>query len=257
MSRNTDNCAACNNPVTGAATVARDRKYHQDCFKCTTCGDVLTGEFFDKGGFPYCRKDYERRGGYTCGICKKLIEGTTIDDHEGGFYHDTCFACQKCNGSVVDGYFYVHGKRLCARCNAVNNVERAPTMKELGHCASCCKRFNAGEEYQEVKELRYHPNCLKCYYCKKVIDEAHEKYEYEQVTNILLNFCCQRCLSSGQPDRCHGCNKIIVVNPATSAFGKPYHTKCFKCSKCSREIKTSEPYVKDNNRAVCTNCHGK
>jgi len=249
-------CGACNKTVYGAATVALNRKYHPACFKCTTCNELLTGEFYDVAGSPYCRHDYEQRNLQTCGICsKKIANGvTTINDLEGNYYHDTCFVCEKCRGSVVEGYFNYRGQRVCAHCNVSTNVERAPVMTELGHCSTCYKRFSPGDEYSSVKGLKYHPACIKCYFCKKVIDEAREKYEYEQVTNILLNFCCQNCLSSGRPDRCAECFKIILVNSATSAFGKQFHTKCFKCSKCSRQIKTSEVYVKDNNRAICTNC---
>lgn len=249
-----NSCGACGSTVTGAATVAFNKKYHPNCFRCETCGDALTGEFYDYGGRAYCRRDFETKHLHPCGICHRPIEGGTIDDREGNYYHDTCFICERCNGSVVDGYFYVGGKRLCAVCKVSHNVDHAPVMKEMGHCAVCCKRFNAGEEYSSVKDLKYHPSCIKCHYCKKIIEEAREKYEYEQVTQILLNFCCQNCLSAGRPDRCFECNKIIIVNSNTTEFGRTFHTKCFKCSKCSRVIATSESYVKSNNRAICKTC---
>jgi len=249
-------CGACYKTVFGAATVALNRKYHPSCFKCSTCGELLTGEFYDQGGRPFCKKDFERRNLQACGLCTKTIENGSgsIHDREGNYYHDTCFICQKCNGSVVEGYFIVKGKRLCPHCNVDHNVEHKPAMTELGHCSSCCKRFSPGDAYLTVKDLRYHPPCVKCHYCKKVIDERREKYEYEQVTQILLTFCCENCIASGHADRCSGCGKIILVNSSTSAFGKPIHTKCFKCSKCTRIIKTTETFIKDGERPVCTEC---
>jgi len=249
-------CGACNKTVFGAATVALSKKYHPSCFKCTTCGDLLTGEFYDQGGRPFCKKDFEKKHLPSCGICGTTIDSTTtkISDREGNYYHDTCFVCDKCKGSVVEGYFTVGGRRLCAHCNVSNNVDRAPIMTELGHCSTCYKRFSPGDVYSTVKDLKFHPTCVKCHFCKKIINESSEKYDYEQVTHILLSFCCQNCIQSGRPDYCTGCAKIIMVNPATTAFGKPYHTKCFKCSRCSRIIKTTETYVKDNDRAICMDC---
>jgi len=249
-------CGSCSKVVYGAATVALNRKYHPDCFKCTTCGDALTGEFYEVAGHPFCKRDYAQKNLPTCGLCSQKIDNgaTTIFDREGNSYHDTCFCCDRCKGSVVEGYFNVRGQRLCPHCNVANNEERKPIMTELGHCSTCYKRFQPGDEYSSVQNLKYHPPCIKCYYCKKVIDESRDKYEYERVTDILLNFVCQNCLSSGRPDRCAECHKIIIVNSATSAFGKPFHTKCFKCSKCSRQIHSSEVYVKDGNRAICTSC---
>jgi len=127
-------------------------------------------------------------------------------------------------------------------------------MKDLGHCTGCYKRLTPGEAYYTVKGLRYHHNCLKCHFCKKAIVEDKEKYEYETATNILLNFCCQACLAADRADRCYECREIIVVNPASSAFGRPYHTKCFRCLRCNREIPSSEAFIKDNNRPLCIKC---
>lgn len=138
-------CGTCNNVVYGTATVALDRKFHPDCFKCVICTAQLTGEFYDIHGRPHCKRDYERMLLPTCGICSKPIEGTQVHDREGNYYHDMCFRCQKCNGSVVEGYFIVAGKRLCPHCNVDNNIDKAPERQELGHCSTCYKRFAHGD----------------------------------------------------------------------------------------------------------------
>jgi len=247
-----DMCGGCNKVVRGTATLALERKFHPDCFKCVVCATPLTGEFYDIAGMPHCRKDYKRSQLPTCGICSKAVEGNQVHDREGNFYHDTCFVCDKCRGSLVEGYFTIGDKKLCPRCNVSNNVELAPVREELGHCASCYKRFAAGEAYSTVQGNKYHPGCIKCNFCKKVLSSGN--YEWEQVTSIVLTFSCPSCISAGRADRCAACNKIIIANSNCSAFGKMFHTACFKCSKCSRLIKTAETYVKENDQPVCAQC---
>ncbi len=52
-----NNCAACNTELKeGQALFALDRYWHLWCFRCTMCGQVLSGEYMGKEGKPYCEK---------------------------------------------------------------------------------------------------------------------------------------------------------------------------------------------------------
>ena len=48
--------------------------------------------------------------------------------------------------------------------------------------------------------------------------------------------------------RCGGCNKAITEDGCT-AFGKVYHTACFKCCICKQKI--SGKYFEKNGKPIC------
>eukprot|EP01097_Dermamoeba_algensis_P005128 TRINITY_DN3264_c0_g1_i1.p1 TRINITY_DN3264_c0_g1~~TRINITY_DN3264_c0_g1_i1.p1 ORF type:complete len:489 (-),score=103.65 TRINITY_DN3264_c0_g1_i1:399-1865(-) len=49
-------CGGCNTPITsGKILQVLDKHWHSTCFKCTRCSSLLSSEFFDMDGSPYCR----------------------------------------------------------------------------------------------------------------------------------------------------------------------------------------------------------
>ena len=48
----------CNKPIQEDGCTAFGKVYHKACFKCHACKQKIQGKFFERGGKPYCEKDY-------------------------------------------------------------------------------------------------------------------------------------------------------------------------------------------------------
>ncbi|EDL01772.1 actin-binding LIM protein 1, isoform CRA_b [Mus musculus] len=74
------NCAGCGRDIkNGQALLALDKQWHLGCFKCKSCGKVLTGEYISKDGSPYCEKDYQGLFGVKCEACHQFITGKVLE----------------------------------------------------------------------------------------------------------------------------------------------------------------------------------
>uniref|UniRef100_A0A2K6M5L0 Actin binding LIM protein 1 n=1 Tax=Rhinopithecus bieti TaxID=61621 RepID=A0A2K6M5L0_RHIBE len=74
------NCAGCGRDIkNGQALLALDKQWHLGCFKCKSCGKVLTGEYISKDGAPYCEKDYQGLFGVKCEACHQFITGKVLE----------------------------------------------------------------------------------------------------------------------------------------------------------------------------------
>ena len=52
------NCGICKKLITDEGMTAFGKFYHKDCFKCCVCKQKISGKFFERGGKPYCAKDF-------------------------------------------------------------------------------------------------------------------------------------------------------------------------------------------------------
>lgn len=67
-------CGACNLPLAGAAsTDALGQSWHQKCFRCKSCGDLLTSNYSDVNGDPYCD---------DCGRKVKAVSAANAESEE-------------------------------------------------------------------------------------------------------------------------------------------------------------------------------
>jgi hypothetical protein len=73
-----DTCAYCELPIQDSMVDILNQKWHVDCFRCTACDCVLTGNFVPYENLPYCRSDYLKRAGLICGGCGEFIEKGNI-----------------------------------------------------------------------------------------------------------------------------------------------------------------------------------
>ncbi|XP_047615790.1 actin-binding LIM protein 1-like isoform X2 [Phacochoerus africanus] len=74
------NCAGCGRDIkNGQALLALEKQWHLGCFKCKSCGKVLTGEYISKDGAPYCEKDYQGLFGVKCEACHQFITGKVLE----------------------------------------------------------------------------------------------------------------------------------------------------------------------------------
>ncbi|XP_054279165.1 leupaxin-like [Macrosteles quadrilineatus] len=49
------NCRSCGERITGSILTALNETWHQECFKCTNCEEIIgLKEFTERDGKPYC-----------------------------------------------------------------------------------------------------------------------------------------------------------------------------------------------------------
>ncbi|XP_029788491.1 actin-binding LIM protein 1 isoform X15 [Suricata suricatta] len=107
------NCAGCRRDIkNGQALLALEKQWHLGCFKCKSCGKVLTGEYISKDGAPYCEKDYQGLFGVKCEACHQFITGKVLEAGD-KHYHPSCARCSRCNQMFTEGEeMYLQGSTV-------------------------------------------------------------------------------------------------------------------------------------------------
>ncbi|XP_015451833.1 actin-binding LIM protein 1 isoform X4 [Pteropus alecto] len=107
------NCAGCGRDIkNGQALLALEKQWHLGCFKCKSCGKVLTGEYISKDGAPYCEKDYQALFGVKCEACHQFITGKVLEAGD-KHYHPSCARCSRCNQMFTEGEeMYLQGSTV-------------------------------------------------------------------------------------------------------------------------------------------------
>ncbi|XP_039208468.1 actin-binding LIM protein 3 isoform X7 [Crotalus tigris] len=96
-------CAGCKEEIKqGQSLLALEKQWHVSCFKCQTCGIILTGEYISKDGVPYCEADYHAQFGIKCETCNRYISGRVLEAG-GKHYHPTCARCVRCHQMFTEG----------------------------------------------------------------------------------------------------------------------------------------------------------
>lgn len=106
-------CAGCGRDIkNGQALLALEKQWHLGCFKCKSCGKVLTGEYISKDGAPYCEKDYQALFGVKCEACQQFITGKVLEAGD-KHYHPSCARCSRCNQMFTEGEeMYLQGSTV-------------------------------------------------------------------------------------------------------------------------------------------------
>ncbi|KAM9325892.1 actin-binding LIM protein 1 isoform 2-T2 [Gastrophryne carolinensis] len=106
-------CAGCGRDIkNGQALLALDKQWHLGCFKCKSCGKVLTGEYISKEGSPYCEKDYQLLFGVRCEACHQFITGKVLEAGD-KHYHPSCARCSRCHQMFTEGEeMYLQGSTV-------------------------------------------------------------------------------------------------------------------------------------------------
>ncbi|XP_051837445.1 actin-binding LIM protein 1 isoform X5 [Antechinus flavipes] len=127
------NCAGCGRDIkNGQALLALDKQWHLGCFKCKSCGKVLTGEYISKDGAPYCEKDYQGLFGVKCEACQQFITGKVLEAGD-KHYHPSCARCSRCNQMFTEGEeMYLQGSTVwhpdCKQSTKTEEKLRPPNM---------------------------------------------------------------------------------------------------------------------------------
>nr|XP_019580778.1 PREDICTED: actin-binding LIM protein 1 isoform X12 [Rhinolophus sinicus] len=128
------NCAGCGRDIkNGQALLALEKQWHLGCFKCKSCGKVLTGEYISKDGAPYCEKDYQGLFGVKCEACQQFITGKVLEAGD-KHYHPSCARCSRCNQMFTEGEeMYLQGSTVwhpdCKQSTKTEEKLRLPNIQ--------------------------------------------------------------------------------------------------------------------------------
>eukprot|EP01137_Pigoraptor_chileana_P005462 Opistho-2@48553 len=97
-------CGSCALPLeANQPTVkALGRDFHRECLICTRCRAPPDGNYYEKDGKVYCRKDYFAMFGTQCNRCSQNINGKLMAFNN-KFYHPDCFYCVACKKKIIAG----------------------------------------------------------------------------------------------------------------------------------------------------------
>eukprot|EP00066_Takifugu_rubripes_P020169 XP_011609435.1 PREDICTED: actin-binding LIM protein 3-like [Takifugu rubripes] len=131
-------CGGCGEEIKlGQSLLALERQWHLTCFKCHTCGCVLTGEYISKEGVPYCEADYHTQFGIRCHSCSSYISGHVLEAG-GRRYHPSCARCARCNATFREGEeMYLTGSEIWhPMCKEAARLERRLRLRRSSETAS-------------------------------------------------------------------------------------------------------------------------
>lgn len=173
----TPTCSACDLPIYEAALQAMDRKFHPECFTCTSCEANLSSSYVPFEGMPFCRQCYLKRAGLVCGSCGEIIEKEFIEVF-GRKYHVNCKKCDQC-GTLLAGkhFFSLNGQIMCSA-----------HKEEFMNCFTCRQPISGQVLVALSKQHQYHPEHFNCFVCKKNLLNVsyHEKNDQPVCQNCSL-----------------------------------------------------------------------
>jgi len=136
----------------------------------------------------------------------------------------------------------------CAKCNqSLYGTEFVTAAGKNYHqehfvCAKCGTRL-LGAYYDHHSQV-YCPNCagdlMPCSKCRRGITGHYLILEGQP----FHNECVDR-------KRCAGCHSVIEDTVLT-ALGKTWHTRCFKCIQCNKEL--GKEFISKDGHGQCVNC---
>eukprot|EP01098_Paradermamoeba_levis_P011133 TRINITY_DN4736_c0_g1_i1.p1 TRINITY_DN4736_c0_g1~~TRINITY_DN4736_c0_g1_i1.p1 ORF type:complete len:281 (+),score=58.49 TRINITY_DN4736_c0_g1_i1:42-884(+) len=207
-----------------------------------------------------------------CDACFLTIDNASVSAM-GQKFHKDCFVCTSCKKPFPNGEFVTKQKP-----GATSTSPPFPYCVKCvqGLCASC---NNFCDEFFELDNKKYHPNCFKCFGCKSPLTSG-EFYNLEGKP-----FCevCQKkkAESQGPPSSgprasissscnqfaplevCESCRKSLNEGQSLVVGTRKWHQKCFKCKTCDSVIKVDEKFydyklAKYNESAfICEPCMGQ
>ncbi|XP_072002296.1 actin-binding LIM protein 3 isoform X5 [Engystomops pustulosus] len=258
-------CAGCKEEIKhGQSLLALEKQWHVSCFKCQTCGIILTGEYISKDGVPYCESDYHAQFGIKCETCNKYISGRVLEAG-GKHYHPTCARCVRCQQMFSEGEeMYLTGSEVwhpickqAARAEKKLKYRRAsetsisPPGSSIGspNRVICAKVNNEILNYKDLAAL---PKIKAIYavqrpdlisyepYSRYTSDEMLERYSYGEDIYEGMDLRQRRSSSPGYIDSPLYSHRDISLTMPRSP--QHYYMSATK-SKTSDDLVQSSKYL--------------
>eukprot|EP00727_Mastigamoeba_balamuthi_P008473 m51a1_g4248 putative lim-type zinc finger-containing protein (323) ;mRNA; f:200675-202294 len=114
-------CHQCTREIAGVAVTALGTTYHPECFRCAQCSAVITDEYIEYDGRPYCSLDvapcYKLARGSICYACSKPLQENYLKVLGRMYHKGGCFRCAGCATPFPTLEFYpINDKPYCESC---------------------------------------------------------------------------------------------------------------------------------------------
>jgi len=107
-------CGGCGKRIEeDKVTIADGKKWHTNCFGCTTCNSLFNEGYYAHEDKPYCFRHYMKARGLLCAKCDEPVEQGD-KSWEKKAWHRKCWVCTSCEEPFgADGFFGHEGKPYC------------------------------------------------------------------------------------------------------------------------------------------------
>ncbi|XP_065667450.1 testin isoform X2 [Hydra vulgaris] len=235
-------CHGCEELIyIGEFTKAMEKSWHVEHFCCWQCDVPITGKkYIIINKRPYCQRCYVKSMANTCFECKQPISPESKDFFvKDRHYHKECLVCSSCKKALESQTFsFVNERPLCHACRGVD-----PEKSKF--CKSCEKPFLPEEKKVGVGENYFHERCFLCTECQKPI--GSQKFIRKADGRRLCNDCFE---TTAKP--CFKC-KELIRGSSIKFEENMYHTKCFFCENCKKELGGAQFYKYETN-PYCDDC---
>uniref|UniRef100_A0AC11DGR7 Uncharacterized protein n=1 Tax=Ovis aries TaxID=9940 RepID=A0AC11DGR7_SHEEP len=208
-------------------------------FDCHHCEDSLFGrKYVLREEQPYCVACFEALFASTCEECGKLIGCDCKDlSYKDRHWHEACFRCSRCRGSLVDKPFAAkEDQLLCTDCYSQEYSSR---------CQECKKGIMPGTRKMEYKGSSWHEACFICHRCQQPIGTK------SFIPKDSENFCVP-CYERQYALQCVQCKKPITTGGVTYRE-QPWHRECFVCTACKKPL-SGQRFTSRDEFAYCLGC---
>ena len=195
------------------------------------------GDFYVKDAQPYCREHYLEAFAPKCSSCAKPIEGSYVGVG-GKPWHSECFRCTNCGGGLEAGYIEHEG-----------GVYDGPCFKKLFRpdppCTECGEPVASGAMEDGAGNV-FHKHCFCCNVCKEPLADVYLQSKGQRF--------CAPCYEKRNPrPKCVACDDPITDSTFVKVQDKTYHSGCFQCSQCLRNI-ANEQFAAPDGVLYCVPC---
>lgn len=220
-----EKCAGCAKSLIGEALVAVGKKWHPDCFVCSTCKTVLGDNFIEEGGKAFCAACDPS----VCAGCEKSLGYKRLFACDKK-WHPNCFVCTNCKQDLGTDFMEHNGMPYCEPCDT-------KLFAELCYC--CSKPL--WDNCVGLEGKKWHVECLRCSRCSTPFTEPNFR-------DIDRKLYCTNC---DLQEACGGCGKPIGIDPFLVALEKKWHRDCLLCTGCQKPVKE---FVEEDGAPYCNQC---
>jgi paxillin len=122
-------CTRCGEPISNQLLTALGKRWHPECFVCSSCQSAFPGgQFFERGQMPYCPSCYQNpraapsaaapvvapSSSAKCRGCGQGVVVAQALQALDALWHPEHFVCATCRRPFVNGQFYeLGGQPVC------------------------------------------------------------------------------------------------------------------------------------------------
>eukprot|EP01083_Nonionella_stella_P098571 277225_1 len=201
-------CCICKEQLdAGSLSISGRLNFHERCFKCIVCSQLLKGEeFMVDGEKVYCKEDFVALRAPKCGYCEKPVTAGT--KALGKAWHANHFLCGVCEKPITSKKFKgLDGKPY--------HPEECFGKARADICFTCGELIE--EQVLSAVGRKFHPDHLRCHADDELIPVGSECH---RVTDQLL---CDAHYTLSYVRRCKICMDDLDMHDTYIKTGPFYY----------------------------------